>query len=462
MALTRAQYLSGNTANGVVLSGQPQGVRPGGAGISIASDGTISVDPSTVTGVVKLNNVSAYNSYIWPTSVPGTLSALTTNATGNLVWTQVPNGIGSVTSVNVSGGTTGLVFSGGPVTTTGTMTMGGILGIANGGTGSNTREGALNDLLPPQFGNAGYVLTTDGSNTSWTNPSQGAVTRIVAGSNVTISPTTGVGVVTINSTGGGGGGGGLTGLQEIDDISGSFNGAITTFSITVSGGQPIPDGPGTGQLVIAVGGVLQTPGDAFTFNNATDTLTFTAPPPAGVSFTGYVGGNADPITDILTTSPISGGGSSGQVTIGMAASGVSAGIYTSPNLTIDAYGRITSASNGVGIPSQTNQETKFLTTNGTSPSWGALRTPDVTATGGLTVANDYVVVTAAGQTITLPASPYSGAVVTVVVAGTFLDTVVAGNGQNIMGLAEDLTLDIANAALQFTYTGNATQGWRIN
>lgn len=76
-------------------------------------------------------------------------------------------------------------------------------------------------------------------------------------------------------------------------------------------------------------------------------------------------------------------------------------------------------------------------------------------------ANDYVVVTTSGLTITLPATPIAGTVVTVVVAGTFLDTVVARNGENIMSLAQDITLDSAYNAVQFTYT-DATNGWRIN
>ena len=156
------------------------------------------------------------------------------------------------------------------------------------------------------------------------------------------------------------------------------------------------------------------------------------------------------------------GGGSGPVTIGMSASGVAAGVYTNPNLTIDAFGRVTSASNGsAALPSQGGQGTKFLTTNGTATSWSALRTPLVTATSVTAAANDYVVVTASGQTITLPATPYAGAVVTVVVAGTFLDTVVARNGSNIMGLAENLTLDKPYAAMQFTYS-DASNGWRLN
>jgi hypothetical protein len=218
MALTRAQYLSGNSANGAVLAGQPQAVTAG-AGITIAANGAISIngtDP-TLTGLVKTNNATAYNNYTWPTTIPGSGSSLLQiNSSGQITWV-------STSSV-------------------------------------------------------------------------GGVNQIVAGANITISPGSGTGVVTINSTGGGGGGSGFTGLQEIDDISASFNGTSVTFPITISGGQPVPDGPGTGQLVIALGGILQTPGDAFTFDNVTDTVTFSAAPTAGISFSGYVGGGAASFT----------------------------------------------------------------------------------------------------------------------------------------------------------------------
>ena len=57
-------------------------------------------------------------------------------------------------------------------------------------------------------GSAGQVLTSGGAgaNFSWTTIT-GAVTQIIAGTNITISPTGGTGAVTINATGGGGGGG---------------------------------------------------------------------------------------------------------------------------------------------------------------------------------------------------------------------------------------------------------------
>lgn len=45
--------------------------------------------------------------------------------------------------------------------------MTGVLPVANGGTGSSSSSGALDNLLPAQTGNSGRFLTTDGSNTSW-------------------------------------------------------------------------------------------------------------------------------------------------------------------------------------------------------------------------------------------------------------------------------------------------------
>ena len=54
--------------------------------------------------------------------------------------------------------------------------------------------------------NSDTLKTWDGS--AWVEPPPGGVTQIVAGSNVTISPANGTGIVTVNSTGGGGGGGG--------------------------------------------------------------------------------------------------------------------------------------------------------------------------------------------------------------------------------------------------------------
>lgn len=55
-------------------------------------------------------------------------------------------GSGTVTSVSGDGGGTGLTLTGGPITGTGTLTLGGTLNIANGGTGSPTALGGIQNL----------------------------------------------------------------------------------------------------------------------------------------------------------------------------------------------------------------------------------------------------------------------------------------------------------------------------
>ena len=68
--------------------------------------------------------------------------------------------------------------------------------------------------------------------------------------------------------------------------------------------------------------------------------------------------------------------------------------------------------------------------------------------------------TTADITITLPASPQPGWLVGVGIAGTFTDTIVARNGSNIMGVSEDMTIDVAHLNVSFLYV-DSTIGWKV-
>jgi hypothetical protein len=66
-------------------------VKPGGNGISIQPDGTIEFNSESCEGVVKTNNPTAYNSYVWPNSIPTGGGALTLGTGGILSWNPVPS-----------------------------------------------------------------------------------------------------------------------------------------------------------------------------------------------------------------------------------------------------------------------------------------------------------------------------------------------------------------------------------
>ncbi len=89
MAVNRAQYLQGNSNQGKILKGQPQGVTQG-TGLKIALDGTISFDVSTSTGVVLLNNPLAYNDYVWPNVQGVEYTFLGIASAGGLSWSEPP------------------------------------------------------------------------------------------------------------------------------------------------------------------------------------------------------------------------------------------------------------------------------------------------------------------------------------------------------------------------------------
>ena len=82
--------------------------------------------------------------------------------------------------------------------------------------------------------------------------------------------------------------------------------------------------------------------------------------------------NSGDITNVSTSSPISGGGSSGSVTISHANSGVTAGSYTRANVTVNATGHITSISSGTDAQGVTSVATGTGLTGGTITSTGTL------------------------------------------------------------------------------------------
>ena len=76
--------------------------------------------------------------------------------------------------------------------------------------------------------------------------------------------------------------------RELDDISGSFNGGNTAFTMQVGGINTTAGS--VNQLFISVGGVMQNPGTDFTV--ASSTLTFTTAPASGLDFWGLIQGDA--------------------------------------------------------------------------------------------------------------------------------------------------------------------------
>lgn len=125
-----------------------------------SSDQPITIKTSVSTGVTVAAGASRFVFY--------------DTSTSDFILGPSSNVTGTVTSVAIDPQSTGLTFTGGPVTTSGTFLVGGTLAIANGGTGSATQDGAINNLLPSQASQAGKYLTTNGANISWSDVLAGA------------------------------------------------------------------------------------------------------------------------------------------------------------------------------------------------------------------------------------------------------------------------------------------------
>ena len=127
---------------------------------------------------------------------------------------------------------------------------------------------------------------------------------------------------------------------------------------------------------------------------------------------------------------------------------ISGTVEVGGNLVIDSDGSVT---------------TNELSVNGNSVVTGSLtssKKTNITATSTTVETGTHLYVSAAGQTITLPVSPSIGDSAHITV-GDFADTVISRNGSNIMGLAEDFTMDAACLSINFTFT-DTSKGWAMS
>ena len=92
-------------------------------------------------------------------------------------------------------------------------------------------------------------------------------------------------------------------IKELDNISSSFNGSTTAFTLQVGGVNVVP--ADVQQLVINIGNVMQNAGDDYTVSGST--ITFTTAPAAGLTFFGTILGTKLSLSTVAdsTISPAS-------------------------------------------------------------------------------------------------------------------------------------------------------------
>jgi len=193
-------------------------------------------------------------------------------------------------------------------------------------------------------------------------------------------------------------------FEIIDDISSSFNGSTTSFTLQVNGTNIQPD---VSNVIITLDGVTQIPANAYSITGST--INFTEAPPSSTAFNGILAGQSqfiesDFITDthIKSTANISGSKintdfsaqniqithitSSGNIS-GSSSSTISAGTFTgtfsgavsSSVLSSPSQGTVRLATNGVNTDVDTGLQ------SGDSPTFtGGTITGDLSVGGTLT------------------------------------------------------------------------------
>jgi hypothetical protein len=245
---------------------------------------------------------------------------------------------------------------------------------------------------------------------------------------------------------------------------GPFDGVKTDFLTKINGNSFVT--PGTAaNIVVSLGGVIQKPGADYTIvqsgGNNTDVIRFTTPPQTGKAhFAVALGGQGALLSDTAWNAK-------GDLVVGLSDNNAAV-----VGLGTDGYALIADSTVGTGVswkPINFNTLLGAATngqiivadnTVGAGATWKDQYYTTSASTSKTLVNREYCSVTADGITLNLPASPTNGSYVSINNTSTFTNITVGRNGSILMGLSENMTIDLPYATVTLVYV-SAGIGWRL-